>query len=271
MDMRTNHSDYRLILKEELDNRCGQNPHYSLRAFARDLAVAPSRLSEILNYKQGLSRKAATKIAEQIGMRFDEKEYFLDLVTAAHARSPKDRRTAQVRLLKYKQENDAIFQLKTDTFKIISDWYHLAILELINLEGFRDDCRWIARQLRITAVQAELAIERLLRVKLLERKDGELMATTNTGWIQSEVPSESIRKFHRQILTRAQEALTQHIHKREFNTDIITINRKDIPEAKDAIRRFRQKFSSDLQKSGVFDDLYCLSLQFFSLIERGEV
>src|SRR5438128_1427996 len=91
-------SDYKTILKEELAARCRQNPRYSLRAFARDLKIAPSRLSEILNGKQGLSRPAADKIARALGYGASEIERFCDLVESVHARSKRDRDSARVRL-----------------------------------------------------------------------------------------------------------------------------------------------------------------------------
>lgn len=267
---RTPVTDYRMILKGELDSRCAQNPRYSLRAFARDLNLAPSRLSEILNKKQGLSRKAADKIADHLGYRNDEKEYFLDLVSSNHARSKREREVARIRLLKHHKENDAFYQLKVDTFKIISDWYHLGILELVGVVGFQSDPRWIAKKLKITPIQAELAIERLIRVRLLARRGDCLMATTNTGWIQSEVPSESIRKFHRQILQKASDAiLEQPLEEREFTSNILTINREDLPKAKEDIRKFQQRFCADLKESEAREHLYCLAIQFFSLAGRG--
>lgn len=264
------HSDYRLILKEELDSRCSQNPRYSLRAFARDLNLAPSRLSEILNNKQGLSRKAAEKIAGHLGYQTEERDYFLDLVTASHARNHKDREIAKIRLLKHKTEHERFYQLRVDTFKIISDWYHLGILELINLKGFRNDPEWIARKLKITPIQVELAFDRLKRVKLIEYKDGKVQPTTNTGWIQSEIPSESIKKFHRQILDKAGHALLeQKIDEREFTANLLRISKKDLQAAKMDIRKFQQRFCADLNESDQKDELYCLAIQFFSLTEGG--
>src|SRR2546430_13739191 len=55
-------TDYRRVLRKELESRCRTSPRYSLRAFARDLKISPSRLSEILSGKQGLSRAAARGI-----------------------------------------------------------------------------------------------------------------------------------------------------------------------------------------------------------------
>ncbi len=98
------YSDYRKILRDELARRVRQNPHYSLRAFARDLQIVPSRVSESLNNKQGLSRKAAEKIAARLRMPADKANLFLDLVTACHARSPKARHGAKLRLLRMNTE-----------------------------------------------------------------------------------------------------------------------------------------------------------------------
>lgn len=273
MENATFHDDYRMILKEELDSRLAHNPNYSLRAFARDLSISPSRLSEILNYKQGLSRPAAEKIAAYLNLTSDEYDYFLDLVTAAHARSPKDRQGAKARVLRYKAEHDAFYQMKTDTFKIISDWFHLGILELCGLGEVQDDPRNLGKRLGITPIQAELAVDRLIRVGLLERKEKVLKPLTNTGWIQSEVPSESIRKFHRQILQKAIDALAvQSIGEREFNSNVLTISKKDIPEAKAAIRKFQQRFCANVKETSNHDELYCLAIQFFSLSEtKGDL
>lgn len=92
--------DFRAILRSELNRRMRQNPYYSLRAFARDLKVVPSRISEILSGKQGLSPKCAQKIAKLLRMSEEEASHFIDLVTASHARSPRDRHGAKLRLLK---------------------------------------------------------------------------------------------------------------------------------------------------------------------------
>lgn len=38
-------------------------------------------------------------------------------------------------------------QLSMDQFAIIADWYHFAILNLINTPGFKSDISWIAKRL----------------------------------------------------------------------------------------------------------------------------
>lgn len=271
MEIQSN--DYRHILQKELTVRCEQNPRYSLRAFARDLRMSPSRLSEILNKKQGLSRGAALKIAEILGYDEREAHYFGDLVSVRHARSVREREEARLRLLKNeyeKSEESSRFKLQLDAFKIISDWYHLGILELMKCKDFRHDSKWMARRLGIPVIQVELAIERLLRVGLLKKQGQEYQAIEADGWVPGGVPSASIRKFHRQVLEKAIQAIAvQPVQERFFASHFLTINRDDLPKAFAAIQEFQQKFCVQLQSNQPKELLYCISMQLFKIVEEG--
>src|SRR4051794_16283214 len=116
-------TDYRAVLKKELESRCRQSPGYSLRAFARDLKLAPSRLSEVLSGKQGLSRERARGIALCIGLADLETELFCDLVDAQHARAKVSRDLARIRIEK-QQLDQAYLTIQDDAFQAIAEWYH---------------------------------------------------------------------------------------------------------------------------------------------------
>lgn len=83
--------EYREILSREFQKRRERNANYSLRSFARDLDLAPSRLSEILNYKQGLSQEKAKEVCQALPISNYEKEVFLLSVQASHARRKLDK------------------------------------------------------------------------------------------------------------------------------------------------------------------------------------
>ena len=264
-----NTTDYRLILKEELATRCRQNARYSLRAFARDLSLAPSRLSEVLNGKQGLSRKAAIAIAEALGYVGSEKDRFCDLVEAAHARSKKDREAARIRLRKYTHDSE-MAQLKVDYFRAISDWYHLGILELLQFNDFSDDPKWIAKQLGISEIEVRLAVDRLERLELVKRETGKLVPAQGHGKIPSDIPSDGIKKFHTQILEKAKRALyTQSVEQREYGTVVFAVDKTKLKEAKQEIRDFQHKFCKQMGEGSKKDGLYALSFQFFDLLSGG--
>ncbi len=263
--------DYRAILQRELTNRCESNPRYSLRAFARDLKLSPSRLSEVLNRKQGLSRQAASSITKSLGFGEEEAEYFCDLVSLKHARSVREREEAKLRLFKvdFEKQRDELYSLQLDSFKIISDWYHLGILELMKVKNFRHDTKWISRRLGVQIIQIELAIERLTRVGLIKIEEGKFVAVQSNGWVPGGIPSSSIRKFHRQVLEKALVAMeTQAVEERFFSTRMLTVNRKELPKAFEAISEFQEKFCVDRDSEQSKELLYCISMQFFKIVEE---
>jgi uncharacterized protein (TIGR02147 family) len=238
-----------------------------LRAFARDMELAPSRLSEIFNGKQGLSRQAAEKVAEKLGYSDSESTHFCDLVASLHARSHAERELAKVRLVRHRSDSETM-RLKVDTFHMISDWYHLAILELTSLKFFVSDNKWIAKSLGISEVEAQTAIDRLERLGFIEWRDGKIISTENRTFTPGGIDSESIKKFHKQILEKAIDSIyLQPLAQREQSALVIGIDSKKLPLAKEKIKEFWREFCKDIDSTEQKDNLYCLTIQFFSLLE----
>ncbi|MGE0614229.1 MAG: TIGR02147 family protein [Bacteriovoracia bacterium] len=258
--------DYRYILKSELENRCRKNPRYSLRSFARDLGLSSARLSEILNRKAGLSGEKARVVAKSLGLNAEETDFFYNLVEAAHARSRIKRELAQARLLKY--QKNPYQNLEVDHFRAVSDWYHLALLELMTIKGFRNDLKWIARSLDIQETEAKLAIERLERLELIQRKGRSWAPTDGFSTTSSAVPSEMIRKFHRQILQKALTAIDmQSMERRDLGAIVMSVKRADLPRMKAKIREFRRALNLEFGEAVDKDRVYCFSTQLFELTQ----
>lgn len=259
--------DYRETLRRELENRCANNPRYSLRSFARDLKISPARLSDVLSGRYGLSRAAAFDIAKVIGLNAQETEFFCNQVDSQHARSKQQREAA----LALVQDRTAHYRtLSLDGFHVISDWYHYAILELSLTKDFQSDSAWIARALGINQLVVKSAIERLLRLDLLVEKDGFWRAAEDFTASTDGIPSEAIRKFHKQILTKALAAIElQSIAERDLTSMVMAIDSRQLDAAKAEIKKFRRGFDAKFGASQSKDRVYCLSIQFFNLQEKS--
>lgn len=255
--------DYREILRREFEARCARNSSYSLRAFARDLGISVPSLSLILNRRQGLSGTQASRIAKRLGLNTEESAYFRDLVESTHARGKSQRQLAQARLRKYDFTGS---NLQLDAFQAMSDWYHFAILELTEVESFRSCPRWIAKALGINVKAAKLAIERLKRLELLEDQNGRLRQRERFLATPSGVPSDALKKFHTQILKRAEEALyTQTVEERDFSTTVFPMDPKDLAWARAELKSFRRQLTERLEQAPKKKRVYCLSIQLFGL------
>lgn len=69
---------YQVWIKAELDQRKEKNPNYSLRSFARSLAMSPSLLSRVCNGSVKLSTKAASIIIARTDMHELDQEKFIN-------------------------------------------------------------------------------------------------------------------------------------------------------------------------------------------------
>lgn len=260
------HKDYREFLREILATRCQNNPRYSLRAFARDIGVSPSQLSEVLNSRYGFSKAASLDIAARLSLSAKEQGYFCALVESENTRSKAGREAAKEKVEKYQNDYN---QIALDAFKVIADWYHMAILELIQMQSFQNDQKWIANYLGISTHEISVAIERLKRLELIQEEDGKLKLKYALNSIANGVSSDSIKKFHRQILEKAMAAIQmQSVQERDLSSIILAFNSEDMGEAKAMIKKFRREFDSKFSKKKNKNSLYCLNTQFFRLNEN---
>lgn len=261
--------DYRQYLKAVLEERMSANPLYSLRAFARDLKISPQMLSFVLNKKKGLSPETAAEIAERLELDPAEASYFVDLVTWLHSRSEQSRKIARYRIDERISASPKYRPLDVEAFKIISDWYHYAILELTFCPDFQSDPKWIAERLGISAHEASQALERLLALELLEKdKKGRLIKTELNISASYGTPSAALRKLARQLLQKSIDSLeTQSIEERDITNITMAIDPALLPEAKEMISSFRKKLCAFLEQ-GKRTEVYTFAPSLFRITQE---
>lgn len=265
------------ILRDVLARKMSRNSSFSLRAFARDLGVSHTYLSLVLNRKKSLSLKKVIQFSQLL--QLDERE--ADLFMKAGAREARGRASQKSEdapvLSKKKQKEEEIkfFELETDRFRILTDWYHIPLLELTYTKDFINDPTWIARRLSISVEQARNAISRLKRLGLLEECGGKLTKTNAKLAIVPKSFETAVRDYHRQMLQKASDAMesgnAEDYAVRDITGSTIAIDPAKIPEVKRRIAAFRRsmlKFLSDKETS----EVYQLNVQFFGIsspVKRG--
>jgi uncharacterized protein (TIGR02147 family) len=265
-----NHGTYHDLLREEFDRRRQVNSAYSLRAFARDLGISAPRLSQVLSRKQGLSIEAARALSKKLRISESERDWFCDSVGALHARSRSQRSRHEEKFQQYRQLAQAYSELQLEYFKVISDWYHFAILELTHLSDFKSDPDWIAERLGISPLEASEAIARMKGLELLGEENGRLVDRFRSLQTENDVPSSALKKFHSQLIQKALSAMyEQDVQEREISSSILSIRRDRLPEFKQKIRKFMREFNSEPEESQGKDAVFCLSLQFHEITRRA--
>lgn len=254
------------ILWHHFELRAAKNAHYSLRAFARDLNFTPSHLSDIMNKKKGLSATTAKGIAEKLDLNWREKDFFILSVEAMHARDLKRRAAARAALDAKKYEFTAV-ELNYSEFDQAHHWYHMAILELVDLDDCDHSIEWFAKKLNLSAELVKVALERLISVGWLSFQRGKYRAEFVISETKQDLASSVIKKYHEEILHKAGQSLyTDGVSEREFSNMTLAFSKSKIKEAKAAIREFQNKFVQQFYTPGTGkDSVYQLSVQLFRL------
>lgn len=243
-------------LQRELAKRCEENPKYSLRSFATTLGISHTLLSLVISGKRSPSRKLQRRIRELLGP---------ETMAAAATPLTDPQHQGKAHVVRYEQ-------IALDSFSLISEWHHYAILSLLEIADAKFESRWIAKRLGITQAQAKLAMERLQRMGLVAKIQGRWKQSVNPIRVENEISTSATRKFHRQLLAKATESLeSDPMEMRDFSSTTIAMDPKLVPYAKERIRKFRRELSDELERSDTPKEVYHLSVQLFPLSKsKGE-
>lgn len=265
------HYYYQQRLRQALADRIDRNPRYSVRSFAAALEMSSSALSQILAGKRAVSTKVVDRLLDCLELTAEEQRRFVESVLEEKKQKGLQRQSpeliARLRELSAAPEpGQAVTRVGLDQFRVIADWYHYAILELTFARQFKPDPKWIARELGITPLEARLAVERLLELDLLERRDGTLK---KAHWIldtkDKSKTSAAHRKRQRQILEKSIQSLeTDPIDSRNHSSLTMCIDPKNIAAAKAKIQKLMSEIAEDLVQ-GTPEQVYELTVNLFPL------
>ncbi len=260
----TNSNSPAEFLRARLLGRISQNPAYSVRAFARDLKISHSYLSQILNERRGLSFRQALLLSETLGLDEADKRLFIQLLLENRRR----KFLPESRVLRVETKSVDTTSLDMDRFRTVKEWYHGAIAELTILKGFKSDHRWVAGQLGITTVQAKAAVARLRRIGVLETKGRKWVKTRRRFQFPTTGLDNAVNGFHQAMLCKALTTLEKKapadFEARDITGITVAIDPKRLPEARKRIEKFRNRLADFLSK-GEPSEVYQLNVQLFNL------
>ncbi len=257
--MERNHL-FREKLREVLIDKTKKNPSFSLRAFAKQLGVESSSLSQIINGKRNLTDKMCERLAPKLNISPNELDRLMGNQNFA----------AKAKKIAYKK-------LSEDNFNIIADWYHYAILELTYVKGFKGDFKWISNVLGVNIHIVKAAVERLKRVGFLKiEKDGTWVDTIEFA---DALPPNQVQPAYRKIEIQKREMAIEAIdnikpEERGMMSRTFAGDKKKIEEAKIRCREFLKELEQFLGDRSIndVDEVYHVTLSLYpvSQVRKGE-
>jgi uncharacterized protein (TIGR02147 family) len=237
--------DYRQFLRAYYDAGKAGGQAVTLRAFSKRAGLrSPNYLKLVMDGTRNLTQPMAARFADAAGLRAEAAEYFCELVAFNQAKTAADRGRAYERLRRFPRYRK-VYKLDAAQESYHSSWYLPALRELIAHKDFKDDPRWIAKQLMpaISPREAERALATLLELGLVERDANDRLVqrdplvTTPDGPLGHHVVS-----YHRSMLERAAAALDAVPRdEREIAALTLCLSGAQIDELKQRLERFREE------------------------------
>jgi uncharacterized protein (TIGR02147 family) len=245
-----------LLLKKYEEGR-QKNARWSQRAFAVRLGLSSGALSEIFQGKRILSSLLKKKIAAKLQLSpLEESEFFADELPE-HLKSHR---------LEY-------YKLSNDQFHLISDWWHFAILNLLQTRDFKANVPWISKRLGLSEKVVQEAWDRLFRLGHLAKDGKKIVRTFPRIETSDNLFDLSIQKSHLEDLELIERSLREvPVELRDHTSMTLVMNRKSITKAKELIRIFQDRFSEEVEPtpSSPGEEVYKISISLFPLTQLSE-
>ena len=248
-------------IKEDFSRKQRQNPHYSLRAYARDIGVHSATLCQVLKGKRALPLKNSTEVANKLGLGPKERTIFLESL---------HKTKTSLDAIKV-DPHDERFMLDESYFKVLAEWEHYAVLTLFDIDNFNPTITEISSRLGLQPNRTEVVLNNLFASGILKQEeDGKIVKASNAVYRTTEdVTSTALRLSHLETLEMGKNKLEEvAVELRDFSSMTIAMDLERLPEVKTVIREFRQKVAA-LLRDGKKTDVCQMSIQFYPITKSS--
>jgi uncharacterized protein (TIGR02147 family) len=135
------------------------------------------------------------------------------------------------------------------------------------MTGVRLTASLAADMLKIPKTDAELALDRLERLELIERlDDGSYRKVHDNLLAISDLPDEGLRLYHRQVLDKATASISEQTPKEKLIGNFsVAFDPEHLDDAKEILKEFFMKIGRLAEKGRNRRKIYNLSTAFFDL------
>lgn len=259
-------SHYKPYLSERLPT---QGSHRGARSrLAERLRCKPAFITQVLNGEAHFSLEHAIEIDRFLQHSSDETRYFMLLVykDRAGSRALEEFYSEQLELLR-RERNQISSRVvasklkKESTHRYYASWIYSAIHVLVLVPGMGSEEK-IAERLGISHAAAKEAVEFLLSIGMIERKNGELVTTARRLHLKDD--STMIQKHHSNWRIRALHSLDSKNPLDLHYSGPLALSRKNAEKIRAILLEQIAKFEPVVAEPGE-EEIYGIALDFFTL------
>lgn len=264
--------DYRQYLRDFFFEKKREYHFYSYRLFSQRAGLkSPNFLKLVIDGDRNLSKQSVYKFAKALALARKETDYFENLIFFNQSSTIEEKKLFLARLMKYRKRGD-VKRIDEAEYEYYSNWYNLALRELVCAADFRDDFKRLGAALipSISATEASRSVELLLRLKFIERNpDGTYHKTSPSLTTGKQIRSLAIANYHREMLRLADDALERfRPEDRDISSLTLSMSLKTIPLIVERLQQMRNELLEIAEEDEKVDQVVQVNLQLFPLSQK---
>lgn len=266
--------DYRLFLKDMFRFRKKKNKHFSHRFFAAKAGFSSSNyLNLVMQGKRNLTNASVPKVAKGFGLKTKEREFFENLVFMNQSKTLDEKKYYYKKIVSIRGYTDAK-KLEKASYDYYSNWYNIAIREMITFGGKKYTAAQIAAKLdpKVSAYQVKRSLKLLMELGMIKRDaEGKWERQDSAVTTGPEVQSLMVANFHKKMLQLAAESIDRHnAEARDITTITMSVNNNTMTEIKERIAAFRREIVEMANNDTNANQVIQLNMQAFPLTKPPE-
>jgi uncharacterized protein (TIGR02147 family) len=265
------YTDYRTFLADYYCNHKAENPAFSYQLLSDKAGFSNKGfLFNVITGKKNLSKSSAVKLAQAFRLSAKEADYFENLVSFNQAKNLRERNYFfdKINAIKSNRLGAAtVRETRKEQYDYYAAWYISVVRSLIDMHPFRDDYRWLAKNVYppIKPKEAKRAVMLLEKLGMIQKqKDGFYKVADKTITAGKEIVQLGLLNFHLQATELAKKALRE-LPKDRRNISGLTlgISKKTYEAMCNEIGEFQSKLLAKAEADGEADNVYQINFHFF--------
>lgn len=256
-----------MLLEEEMKRRKRVNSRFSLRTFAKMIGADPSHLSKILQGDKPLTPNIAKRFNEISELTATEKSLFWDSFIRERERSFGEKNIGLESVLSDRLKANDSAPLSNDTFNIISEPYHWAIVEMTKNPVYGADPEKIAVRIGHSVVDTTNAIQRLVRCGYLVRTEAGVAPVKSTWELEHNDPiAHTANTLHqKRVMEKAAISLDRVAPSLQAQSSMtISVDLEKLETAQKRVEMFMAELSKELASNS--GEVYQMTVSLFPVI-----
>ncbi len=270
MNLFSDLTDYRDILKAYYERRKREMPFYSYRMMGDRIGLDSSQLYRVLRKKQHLPARALEAAKKLVGMTGRSAEYFNLLYASNVSKDAAQKEELMGRAIALRDVERRT--LLSAEMKVLENWWIPAVRAYLELNGGVANIRQIANALcpPISEEQAREAIETLKDAGLVKKcASGKLGLTDAHLTVCGTEKAKAIRNFQKEALRLASDSLENiPVEERNVSTLTVSVDQSAFEDLKDMLREFRRLVQKRIDSVKNPDRVMQLSMAFYPVARK---